>query len=145
VIRYPLAVDVKGQRLLIVDDVTDTGDTLRAAVGYVQGLQPAEVRTGVLQHKTTSSFQPDYFAGVVREWRWIIYPWAAHEDVVGFTEQVLADQLLSMGQIGERLGERYLLAVDDEILREVLTELVEMGWAMKRGNLYKKAVAHGKS
>jgi hypoxanthine phosphoribosyltransferase len=145
VIRYPLAVDVKGQRLLIVDDVTDTGDTLKTAVGYVQGLQPAEVRTGVLQHKTTSSFQPDYFAGVVKEWRWIIYPWAAHEDLVGFTEQVLSDQLLSIGQIGDRLGERYLLAVDDETLREVLTELTEMGWAMNKGNLYKKAAAHGKS
>jgi hypothetical protein len=35
--------------------------------------------------------------------------------------------------------------VDDETLREVLTELTEMGWAMNKGNLYKKAAAHGKS
>jgi uncharacterized protein len=145
VIRYPLAVDVRGQRLLIVDDVTDTGDTLKTAVGYVQGLQPAEVRTGVLQHKATSSFQPDYFAIMVKEWRWIIYPWAAHEDLVGFTERVLSDQLQSLGQIGDQLRERYTLMADDETLREVLTDLVETGWAEKRGNLYKKAAALGKS
>jgi hypoxanthine phosphoribosyltransferase len=144
-IRYPLAVDVRGDRLLIVDDVTDTGDTLKTAVGYVQSLQPAEVRTGVLQHKTTSSFQPDYFAGIVREWRWIIYPWAAHEDLVGFTDRALSDRLLSPGQIGDQLREKYAMAVDDRTLREVLTDLVEMGWAEKRGNLYKKAAAHGKS
>jgi hypoxanthine phosphoribosyltransferase len=66
-----------------VDDVTDTGDTLKTAAGYVQDLQPAEVRTGVLEPKTSSSFQPDYFAGMVREWRWIIYPWAAHEGYSG--------------------------------------------------------------
>jgi hypoxanthine phosphoribosyltransferase len=145
VIRYPLAVDVKGQRLLIIDDVTDTGDTLKTAVDYVQCLQPAELRTGVLQHKTTSSFLPDYFAEMVREWRWIIYPWAAHEDLVGFTERVLSDRLLSPGQIGDQLRERYAMAVEDQTLREVLADLMEMGWAEKRGNLYKKAAAHGKS
>lgn len=145
VIRYPLAVNVKGQKLLIVDDVTDTGDTLKTVVGYVQGLQPAEVRTGVLQHKTTSSFQPDYFAEIVREWRWIIYPWAAHEDLVGFTEKGLSDQLLSLGQISDQLRERYALMLDDETLREVLTDLVEMGRLKKRGHLYKKAIACGKS
>jgi hypoxanthine phosphoribosyltransferase len=145
VIRYPLAVDVRGLGLLIIDDVTDTGDTLKTAVGYVQGLGPAEIRTGVLQHKTTSSFQPDYSADVVREWRWIIYPWAAHEDLVGFTERVLSDQLLSLGQIGDQLRERYTLMADEVILSEVMTDLVEMGWAKRMGNLYKKAADHGKS
>jgi hypoxanthine phosphoribosyltransferase len=82
---------------------------------------------------------------MLREWRWIIYPWAAHEDLVGFTEQVLSDQLLSMGKIGDRLGERYLLSMDDDTLREVLADLVEMGWAERKGNLYKKAPARGKS
>jgi hypoxanthine phosphoribosyltransferase len=145
VIRYPLAADVKEKRILIVDDVTDTGDTLKTAVAYVQGLQPAAIRTGVLQHKTTSSFQPDYFAEMVKEWRWIIYPWAAHEDLAGFTERVLSKQLSSAAQIGDQLRERYALVLDDETLREVLADLVELGWADKRGNLYKKASAPGKS
>jgi hypoxanthine phosphoribosyltransferase len=145
VIRYPLAVEVIGQRILIVDDVTDTGDTLKTAVAYVQGLEPAAIRTGVLQHKTTSTFQPDYFAEKVKEWRWIIYPWAAHEDLVGFTERVLSKQLSSSSNIGDQLRERYALMMDDETLSEVLADLVELGWADKRGNLYKKALAPGKS
>lgn len=32
----PLAVDVREKRILIVDDVTDTGDTLKAAIDYVK-------------------------------------------------------------------------------------------------------------
>jgi hypoxanthine phosphoribosyltransferase len=145
VVRYPLAVDVKGERILIVDDVTDTGDTLKTAVAYVQDLQPAAIRTGVLQHKTTSTFQPDYFAEMVKKWRWIIYPWATHEDLVGFAERGLSHQLQSLGQIGDQLRERYALMVDEETLREVLADLVELGWAERKGNLYKKAAAHGNS
>jgi hypoxanthine phosphoribosyltransferase len=76
VVRFPMAVDVRGLKVLIVDDVTDTGDTLKAAVEYVSNLDAGEIRTAVLQHKVSSSFVPDYYAAVVKEWRWIIYPWA---------------------------------------------------------------------
>jgi hypoxanthine phosphoribosyltransferase len=34
-VRFPLAVDVQDQSILIIDDVTDTGDTLRAALDYL--------------------------------------------------------------------------------------------------------------
>lgn len=52
---------------------------------------------------------------------------------MGFMESVLSDRLLSMGQISDELRERYLMAVDDEILREVLNDLLEMGGAEEEG------------
>jgi len=90
-VRFPLAVDVRGQSVLIIDDVTDTGETLRAAIDYVKDLGAGEIRTGVMQHKTTSPVVPDFYAEEVKEWVWIIYPWAVHEDLVGFAEKVLAE------------------------------------------------------
>ena len=92
-VRFPLAVDVQDQSILIIDDVTDTGDTLRAALDYVKSLGAGDTKTGVMQHKTTSSVVPDFYADVIKDWRWIIYPWAAHEDLVGFTEKVLSVEL----------------------------------------------------
>ena len=47
-IRFPLSVDISGKKVLIIDDVTDTGDTLKLSVNYIQNLSPAEVRTAVL-------------------------------------------------------------------------------------------------
>lgn len=35
------------KRYLIIDDVTDSGDTLRTAVGYVKGQGAREIKTGV--------------------------------------------------------------------------------------------------
>ncbi|MFY9200685.1 MAG: phosphoribosyltransferase [Methanosarcina flavescens] len=47
---------------MIVDDVTDTGETLNLAVSYALSLKPTNVMTAVLQHKTCSAFTPDFYA-----------------------------------------------------------------------------------
>lgn len=60
-IKFPISTDISGKKVLIVDDITDTGETLRLSVDYVQSLKPAEIRTAVLQHKTCSSFVPDFY------------------------------------------------------------------------------------
>ncbi|HON35950.1 MAG TPA: phosphoribosyltransferase [Methanothrix sp.] len=133
-VRFPLAVDVQSQKVLIIDDVTDTGKTLRTAVDYMKGLGAAEIRTGVLQHKTVSPFVPDYYAEKVAEWRWIIYPWAAHEDLVGLAERVLSEEDQSAREIGERLKERYGLILEESTLLEVVEELVQMGKVESRAS-----------
>lgn len=137
-VRFPLAVDVHGLKVLIIDDVTDTGETLRTAVDYVRGLGAAEIRTGVLQHKTVSPFVPDYYAEVVTEWRWIIYPWAVHEDLVDLTQRVLLEEAQSSREIWGRLKERYGLVLEESTLLEVVEELVQMGKAEIRDERYRK-------
>jgi hypoxanthine phosphoribosyltransferase len=83
-VKYPLGGDIRGQRVLIVDDVNDTGDTLVVARHHIEAAGPAEVRTAVLHEKATSPVHADYHAAEVLEWRWIIYPWARVEDIGGF-------------------------------------------------------------
>lgn len=87
-VRYPLCIPVVGQRLLVVDDVNDTGDTLTAARAHLEALGPAEVRMAVLHEKTGSPVRADYAGGVIDEWRWLIYPWAVVEDVGDFLRRM---------------------------------------------------------
>jgi len=88
-VRYPLSANVKGLKLLLVDDVTDGGDTFEVAVSHLHERgPPAEIRTAVLHHKIVSSFIPDFYAAKVTEWRWLIYPWAILEDVSGFIREL---------------------------------------------------------
>jgi len=137
-VRFPLATGVSGQKVLIVDDVTDTGDTLTTAVGYVESLGPKETRTAVLQHKTCSEFEPDYYAEKITEWRWIIYPWAVHEDLVGFTERVLngSDLPLSADQIRADLKRRFDIDVENERMAEILEDVVSLGKGARSGSVY---------
>jgi len=87
-VRYPLSANVEGLKLLLVDDVSDAGDTFEVAVSHLHERgPPAEIRTAVLHHKTVSSFVPDFYAAELTEWRWLIYPWAILEDVSGFIRE----------------------------------------------------------
>lgn len=74
-----------GQRLLVVDDLTDSGDTLTVTVEWLRAAFPTvkEVRTAVLWHKTCSHFIPDYHVLRIgprkKKWPWIIQPIEEYE------------------------------------------------------------------
>ncbi|GAV97184.1 phosphoribosyltransferase [Corynebacterium glutamicum] len=69
----PKAVDLSGMRVLVADDVADTGKTLELVRDFL-GDQVVEVRTAVIYHKPNSVFKPEY---VWRETdKWIHFPWS---------------------------------------------------------------------
>jgi len=136
VVRRPLADDIAGLAILVVDDVTDTGDTLEAALDHLEGRGAGEIRTGVLVHKQVCGVAPDYYAEFAPSWHWVIFPWARHEDVFGFTGKVLADEPADMAEIRAILAGRYgLLAGEEEVL-EALADLVAAGRAVQHGPRY---------
>lgn len=61
-----------GRKALLVDDICDTGETLRAAKELLEGLG-ANVETAVLQKKPHTAFTPDYWVEEVSGW--VVYPW----------------------------------------------------------------------
>uniref|UniRef100_UPI003D8EE7CF phosphoribosyltransferase n=1 Tax=Gordonia sp. B7-2 TaxID=3420932 RepID=UPI003D8EE7CF len=69
------------QRVLVVDDVADTGKTLRLVDDYcaLQG-RVAEVRNAVLYKKPHTITTPDYHWRVTD--KWIEFPWSAPGPVV---------------------------------------------------------------
>lgn len=88
-VTIPLATDIRGARVLVVDDVNDSGDTLRAARSYLEPLGPAKLRTAVLHEKLVTTCPADFSAGEVRKWRWILYPWAMVEDIAQFVREMV--------------------------------------------------------
>ena len=73
-------VDVAGLNVLVVDDVADTGHTLRL-VREVLAQHVAEARTAVLYHKAQSVIVPDY--AWKRTDAWINFPWSSLPPVKG--------------------------------------------------------------
>jgi hypoxanthine phosphoribosyltransferase len=137
-VRFPLAVDIRDKTVLVIDDVTDTGKTMETAITYLKGFNPTGIRTAVLQHKVSSSFCPDYFASEEHEWRWIIYPWAVHEDLTGFIENVLTGASRDEEDIMTALAERYQITVPPNAIRDVLEDLCSSGRVSRSGNHYTK-------
>jgi len=75
----PDFVDLADAKILIADDVADTGHTLRSVQQFCEG-KVGEVRTAVLYEKPHSVVQADYV------WKrtdlWINFPWSDKEPIV---------------------------------------------------------------
>lgn len=96
-IRYPLSDGaVKGKRVLIVDDITDTGKSLMFSRDHILEQGPLEVRTATLHHLFCSTFVPDYLGEQLVEWAWVIYPWNFIEDMVTIISRLMASEGLPM-------------------------------------------------
>jgi len=74
----PDLVDFRETRVLIADDVADTGATLALVKGFLAG-KVAEVRCAVLYEKPRSTVRCEYVWR--RTDRWITFPWSADDPV----------------------------------------------------------------
>ncbi len=90
VITQPVSVSVKDKRLLIVDDITDSGQSFRL-VWETLAQEAAEVKTVTLYHKPWSCFTPDIYARETEAW--VIFPWEFRE-----TTKKLGKRLLEEGK-----------------------------------------------
>jgi uncharacterized protein len=74
----PPLIDLVGLKVLLVDDVADSGETLALVTDLVRP-HVAELRSVVLYKKPRSIIEPDYW------WRdtdrWIAFPWSAQPPV----------------------------------------------------------------
>ncbi|MGP8321342.1 MAG: phosphoribosyltransferase [Methanosarcinaceae archaeon] len=93
VIKYPLAdTAVNGKKVLIVDDIADTGKSMIHAKEYVLRQDPKEVRTATLQYLYTSEIDPDYCGERVEDWAWIVYPWNFMEDMMDIISRLMTKE-----------------------------------------------------
>ena len=74
----PELVDLERERVLIADDVADTGATLALVKQFCAG-RTAEVRCAVLYEKPRSCVRSEYVWR--RTDRWIVFPWSAEAPV----------------------------------------------------------------
>lgn len=114
---------LNGKRVLIADDITDTGDSIKLVVDHIKSLSAKEVRTATLQHKTSSSFTPDFYGELMREWKWVVYIWSIHEDLMDLMGRVIGDAKLSIEGIRAAMKEEFDFYVPYHLLNEVLENM----------------------
>lgn len=91
VISQAIMVPVKGVNVLVVDDVADTGESLRIAVEHLDVCGAKSIKTATLYYKPQSIFKPDFF--IVQTGRWVVFPWERLE-----TTRCLLDQAQKKGK-----------------------------------------------
>lgn len=82
----PNAVEFSEKRVLVADDVADTGKTLKLVYDFCEG-HAAEVRSAVIYEKPQSLVKCEYVWK--RTEKWINFPWSVEPPVVRRSGQVL--------------------------------------------------------
>lgn len=117
-LSVPLAADVRGRRVLVVDDVNDSGDSLDVAREHLAERGAAEVRVAVLHEKLHTRAPAEFRAAEIPDARWLIYQWAVVEDAIGFLEQ--GGALPGAPEQGrDRLASEFGIELGDSVWRKV--------------------------
>lgn len=77
--QFPTRKQLQGKRVLVVDEVCDTGNTLHEVRRRLLRRGVAEVVSAVVHYKPSQSqtgYVPDFYVAI--DERWIDYPWEPH-------------------------------------------------------------------
>ncbi len=79
VITQPVSTSVTGKKVLIVDEVADTGKSLRLVKSHLEEQGATEVKIMTIYYKPWSIVVPDWHAKKTSSW--IVFPWERKETV----------------------------------------------------------------
>jgi len=79
VLTQPVSVSVANKKVLVVDEVADTGKSLELVKEHLIKQKAAEVKIATVYYKPWSIIKPDYYEKETS--RWIVFPWEIKETV----------------------------------------------------------------
>lgn len=77
VLKQGLASPVVEKRVLLVDDIADSGKSLQLALNYLQNQGAAEIKSATLYYKRKSVVEPSFFEKETESW--VVFPWETRE------------------------------------------------------------------
>lgn len=108
-IKYPYKVNLEGKKVLLIDDIADTGDSLTLTSKYVkENFSPSEIKSSTLQYIVGSKFIPDFYAETITTWKWFMYPWNYWEDEINLTKKLIDEtKTIAISELESRFKEDY--------------------------------------
>ena len=81
-----LAIPKDFNKVLLVDDLSDTGLTLNKSIEWLQNYNPIkdhieEIKTACLWKKKSSTFEPDFCSVLLNHDPWIVQPTEHYEEI----------------------------------------------------------------
>ena len=79
VLTQPVSMKVSGKKVLVVDEVADTGKSLKLVKEHIIEQGATEVKIATVYYKPWSIVKPDYYEEETSHW--IVFPWEIKETV----------------------------------------------------------------
>ena len=92
-LKQTLTVPIYGKKVLIVDDIADTGNSLKLAQTYVYQQGALETKTATLYQKPQSMTIPDFYEKQTSAW--VVFPWDIKETLRKINQHRLGKRALN--------------------------------------------------
>jgi hypoxanthine phosphoribosyltransferase len=118
-LTQPVSMNVEGKQVLIVDEVADTGKSLKLVKEHIIGQGGKEVRIATVYYKPWSIVKPDYHEKETEHW--VVFPWEVKETV-----RKIVKRCKENGKpVGEETMKLAKAGVPAELVERFLKEIFE--------------------
>jgi hypoxanthine phosphoribosyltransferase len=118
-LTQPVSVAVAGKKVLVVDEVADTGKSLELVKKHIVKQGACEVKIATVYYKPWSVVVPDYYGKKTN--RWIVFPWEIKE-----TTRKIVKKCREKGTSVEKEAAKLVKAgISEKLVRRFLKETLE--------------------
>ncbi|RME54685.1 phosphoribosyltransferase [Candidatus Woesearchaeota archaeon] len=121
-LTHPLNKDLTGLNVLLVDDITDSGQSIELARQHLEELNPKSLKVATLYTLKGAKHHPDYY-GEEREWAWMVFPWNYTEDMVNIIKKINEKENKEINIVQSELKQNYNLDVSQEEIKEIIEHI----------------------
>jgi len=119
VLTQPVSMKVAGKKVLVVDEVADTGKSLKLVKEHIIEQDATEVKIATVYYKPWSIVKPDYYERETS--RWIVFPWETKETV-----RKIVKKCEKTGKpIGEEAAKLVKAGISPRLVEKFLKEILE--------------------
>jgi uncharacterized protein len=129
-----LNINIENDSVLVVDDITDTGESMTLAMGHLFKMKPRELRNAALLHITHSKIEPEFYTVRVpkEKWTWFIFPWNLNEDMRTILPKTL-DAPKNVKEVRGAFKRQFTISPPEAVIRSTLADLESEGTIKRRG------------
>ncbi len=118
-LTQPVSTAVAGKKVLVVDEVADTGKSLKLVKEHIIEQGATEVEIATVYYKPWSIVKPDYYEKETR--CWVVFPWEIKETV-----RKIVKRCREKGKtIEEETSKLAKAGISAELIQRFLKEILE--------------------
>jgi hypoxanthine phosphoribosyltransferase len=119
-LTQPVSTTVSGMRALVIDEIADTGESLKLVKAHLFERGATEVKIATIYYKPWSIIVPDYYEKKTSNW--VIFPWERKETIHKIVKKC-REEGRSLEKETEKLVEAGMpLELFEQFLEEILEE-----------------------
>lgn len=118
VLTQPVSMRVGGKRVLVVDEIADTGKSLKLVKEHIIEKGAKEIKVATVYYKPWSIIKPDYYEKETR--CWVVFPWEIKETV-----RKIVKKHGKEGKLEKETEKLAKAGISEKLLRKFLKEVFE--------------------